>query len=408
METNNSFSDIVNGSVDRISAGLQRMENTQIQESNKHLKLPPKYFEISWQTYRIAAFILFVLACAVMKYIVDYFSETIDDTELINILKIISFFFVLNFGTFLFITVFYKYRKSVKGAKGEKGRVGKRGHQGSPSYCNICEKKTGGFKRELKNKPMKEEVVPSLLLNFSKNTKPYWRIMQHRINISGKHYRLMTPSYLGPGKPENANLEGPITYPNMSKIENIFRQPISQSDPFVNQIKPIIGVSASFNRNTGELYSILFFKDKNKFHNPRRYKYTPLGNTFGKQKKMGIGVEFKCPSNTAIYKIELFHNSSMIVGLRIYSANVETGEHIHVIDPFSNKKRKYATIGRPISKNDITFTKEVVEAGHFLAKKRMFQSFISQVSAYVDRDTKQIYSLGFLNASIYVDGFEIS
>ena len=101
METNNSFSDVVNGSVDRISAGLQRMENPQIQESNSHLKLPPKYFDISWQTYRIAAFILFALACAVMKYIVDYFSETIDDKELINILKIISFFFVLNFGTFL-------------------------------------------------------------------------------------------------------------------------------------------------------------------------------------------------------------------------------------------------------------------------------------------------------------------
>ena len=108
----------------------------------------------------------------------------------------------------------------------------------------------------------------------------------------------------------------------------------------------------------GELYSIIFFVDKNKFHNPQRYKINPLGKTIGKTKKMGIGNEFKCPRNTAIYKIEMFHNGSMIVSLRLYCANVETGERVEVIDPITNKKRSYATIGKQISKYDKEYFQE--------------------------------------------------
>ena len=37
--------------------------------------------------------------------------------------KIVSFFFILNFGTFLFITIYYKYRKSIKGAKDAKAKA---------------------------------------------------------------------------------------------------------------------------------------------------------------------------------------------------------------------------------------------------------------------------------------------
>lgn len=404
MDTNNSLSNAMSGN--RQSKGLQKIENRNVVESNNHLKLPPKYIEISWQTYRVAAFILFALACGVMKYIVDFFSEKINDNELINILKIISFFFILNFGTFLFITVYYKYRKSVKGAKGPKGNEGKRGHQGNPSYCNICEKKTGGFKKEYKNKPMKEEIVPSLLMDFSRNTKPYWKIMEHKIRVDRVLFRLMTPGFMGPGKPKDAVVKN-ILYPSEEKVRSGIDASFSSVDPFVNQVKPIIGVSVSFNKETGEFYSILFFKDRNRFHNPQRYKFKPLGGTIGRQEKMGVGVEFKCPKNSAIYKVELFHNGSIIVSMRLFCANVETGEHINVIDPMSNKKRKYATIGKPISKNDNTYISEVIKAGHFVARNNMYQSFFSQVAADVDEETGKIYSIGFLRSSIYMNGFNL-
>jgi len=407
MDTsNNSVSNIINNDV---SSGLSKIENPQIKTENQHLKLAPKYFEVSWQTYRLLAFIFFALSFGVMKYIVDYFSDKIDDKELINILKIISFFFILNFGTFLFITVYYKYRKSVPGVKGAKGDQGNRGTQGDASYCNICEKKSGGFRRDYKGKLMKEEVVPSVLLNFTDNKKPYWKLLNHKIKLSSSAsdteiFRIMTPSLLGPGHPVNASINN-NTYPSKQRTNTIISSPVDNKDPFVDQVKPIIGVSASYNEDTGELYSIIFFVDKNKFHNPQRYKFTPLGKTIGKTKKMGIGNEFKCPRNTAIYKVELFHNGSIIVSLRLYCANIETGERVKVLDPVTNKKRNYATIGKQISRDQKEYNQETVEAGRFIANGDMYQAFISQVAGVTDSTTKDIYSLGFLNASVFVKGF---
>jgi len=254
---------------------------------------------------------------------------------------------------------------------------------------------------------MKEEVAPSLLLSFDKNTKPYWKLLDHKITIGRTTFRLMTPSFLGPGKPVSAKyLEPDPKYPSDSDLN---KTKIQNKDPFVTQVKPIIGVSASYNKNSGELYSIMFFKDKNKVHNSNRYKYTPLalGETIGKQTKSGVGIEFKCPKNTAIHKVELFHNSSIIVSLRLYCANVETGDAVMVLDPLSNKMRKYATIGKPVSKDDKLYTREIVEAGHFISGGNFYQSFLSQVAAKVDADSQQIYSLGFLQSSIFMKGFSL-
>lgn len=401
----NSVNSVNNSIMNNVNSGLEKLNNPEIRTENNHLKLAPKYFEVSWQTYRLLGFIFFVLSFAVMKYIVDFFSEKIDDPELINILKIISFFFILNFGTFLFITVYYKYRKSIKGVKGAIGDQGKRGPQGDASFCNICEKKSGGFRRDIKAKPIKEEIVPSVLLNFEENKKPYWKLLNNRIRLGNKKFRIMTPSYLGPGKPADSTEKPDIRYPAENKITQIFDIP--KQDPFKDQVKPIIGVSASFNEYSGELYSILFFVDKNKFHNPQKYKFTPLGKNIGKLTKKGVGTEFKCPKNSAIYKIELFHNGSMIVSLRLFCANVETGERIKVIDPISNNLRNYATIGKQISKDDKEYFHEVVEAGRFIANGEMYQAFISQVGARVDSSNNNINSLGFLNASVYVKGFKL-
>ena len=137
---------------DSIGGGLDKLANSHnIGLNNNIYKKPPQYLEIGWKTYRVAGFIFFILSFAVMKYIVDYFKKTIDDKELINILRIVSFFFILNFGTFLFITIYYKYRKSVKGIPGPKGNRGIRGAQGKTNNCNICRRKLVVLKRKLKN-----------------------------------------------------------------------------------------------------------------------------------------------------------------------------------------------------------------------------------------------------------------
>lgn len=375
-----------------LNNGLEKIENPDIKQSNSHLKLKPKIFEISWQTYRFLGFVFFGLSFFVMKYIVDYFDDKLDDKDMLNVLKVVSFFFILNFGTFLFMNVYYKYRKSVKGIRGPKGNVGKRGNQGDSSYCNICDKKTGGFRKEYDNKLQKEKIVQNVLIDFDNNEHPSWLQVNHIIKILNKDYRLMTPTYMGPGKSkvkfENNNLNDQI------------KTSIYSSD------KPIIGVSASINNITGELYSIMYLIDGNKHHNKKKYKYKPMHkNPLGVPKKYGYGIEFKAPPNSAINKVEVFHNGQKIISIRFYCLDIITGELVKVIDPTTNRKGNFATIGKKISKFDSSLVREVVEAGNFIYGKKMYPSFISEVSAVYNN--LGINSLGFLKSSIYQDGFKL-
>ena len=143
-----------------INNSLQKLTNVNgILESNP-LKKKETYFEISWKTYRILAFVVFTLSFVVMKKVIDYFENKYKDESVIKFLKIVSFFFIINFGIFLFMNVYYKYRKSVKGAKGIKGDIGERGNQGKSSYCNICDQKTGVMRKE--KQKIKKEIPKNL------------------------------------------------------------------------------------------------------------------------------------------------------------------------------------------------------------------------------------------------------
>ena len=372
---------------DSFGGGLIKVANSQKLDKTSIYKKPPQYFEISWQTYRIAGFVFFIMSFGVMKYIIDYFKTKIDDNNLINILQIVSFFFIINFGTFLFISIYYKYRKGVKGVNGPKGNSGPRGPQGNSSSCNICKKKTGTFKKEVDKPLMKEKVVEKRVVHeFVKQPKIGWISKTER----QARNNIMTPGYLGPGYTTN---------PLQQEEE------AQDSDP-INPIKPIIGASASFNENTGQLYSILYFKDANKKHNPSKYRFKPIKlnkkpNVFGIDKRFGTSLEFRAPPNSAVYKVEVVHNSKVIVAIHFYCADIFTGKHVRVIDPISNKKRKYARIGIATNRNDKTLTFESVSAlGFFNSTKDYFQGFISDVSAYKNPDDT-LGLLGFTGGTIY-------
>ena len=411
MSSDNSQKSNIEAAKSLINNGLARFEHQDIEQDNSHLKAPPKYIEISWKTYRILGFIFFGLSFAVMKYIVDFFQEKIEDKELMNIVKIVSFFFILNFGTFLFITIYYKYRKSIKGAKGAKGNHGKRGPQGNPSYCNICEKKTGGFRREKKLEPFREEIENNVLLrSFEQVNEPTWQLLENRIELGSKSFLVMSPSYLGPGKQgpediEHSNVEH-REYPIDDELSSRTTQ-VSTTTPSTLEFKPIVGVSATFDELSGELYSIIFLKDANSKHNSKSYNFEPINDVpFGLSDKRGKAVELNCPPNTAIYKIEIFHNGDFIVSMRFFCADIITGEHKKIVDPVSGMKRKYATIGKLVSKNDEKLNYETVESSGFIHNKKYYPTFICRVAGVYGKSTssnQKIYALGFLNSCFYQD-----
>ena len=190
---------------------------------------------------------------------------------------------------------------------------------------------------------MKEKIEESVLIDFENTPNKGWK-RPDKLNINSKSHRIMTPSRLGPW------LNYRLTNPN------------NVSEDTNN--KPIIGVSASFNKDTGEIYSIMYLIDKNKNHNPKKYRYKPLNTTpYGLNKKMGSGVEFKAPPNSAVNKIELFHNGDKIKCMKFYCADIKTGEPVKVLDQINKQKmRSHANIGAKISRNDKTLNYEYVES----------------------------------------------
>ena len=404
----NKINDIQN---DNTLLNFGKSDNVVSQKHNIYKK-PAKIIDIDWKVYRIGAFIFFILSFVVMKYLVDHFKEQIDDVELLSILKIVSFFFILNFGTFLFITVYYKYRKTVQGVKGPRGDSGGRGGQGRSNYCNICAHKTGSFKKEIKKLPMKEIIDnSSVVLDLSIQKTGWFAFTDgttpiHKITFDdSKSFIIMTPGYLGVAHPTGTTplkdlWVGPASAPiSVTGKDDIY------------QHKPIIGASASFHEKTGELYSLLYFYDGNKAHNPNKYRYKPMKlyneadttkpiTHFGRNDKIGVGAEFKAPSNSAVYKVEVLTNDKIIMAVRFYCANIMTGEPVLVLDPLTNKMRRYATIGKAVTKDDPSIIVQSTTAGKFYHGDKFYQSFISNVGAYHD-DTTRIYSLGFFGASYY-------
>ena len=57
--------------MDGITNFGKKPNSYKIRTKDKHFKKPPTYLEIGWKTYRIAAYIFFVLSMAVMKYLVE-------------------------------------------------------------------------------------------------------------------------------------------------------------------------------------------------------------------------------------------------------------------------------------------------------------------------------------------------
>ena len=378
---------------DSIGSGLNKLANSQNIGLNSNIyKKPPQYLEIGWKTYRIAGFIFFILSFAVMKYIVDYFKKTIDDKELINILRIVSFFFIINFGTFLFITIYYKYRKSVKGVKGPRGDRGIRGPQGKSNNCNICRKKTGGFKKEVKKTKMKEKVDnSSVILNFSEDPKkkPKWETISNYITVNTKKFIVLTPGYIGVGSDS-------VTDPSTYNTPKLLTKP--------EELRPIIGASAQYDPGSGQLLSLMYFYDRNRTHNPSKYRYKPdIDNIYGTKGKIGTSVEFRAPKNSAVYKVEVVHNGSNIRAVHFYCADIMTGKGVKVLDPLSNKLRKYAIIGLPTSRDDTSLSFDSISAGVFYDKsdsKKFYQCFLDIEGTTVIDNTK-ITSIGFSKACYY-------
>ena len=150
----------------------------------------------------------------------------------------------------------------------------------------------------------------------------------------------------------------------------------------------------------------MYFYDGNRTHNPSKYRYKPdIDNIYGTKKKIGSSVEFRVPKNSAVYKVEVVHNGSNIRAIHFYCADIMTGKGVKVLDPLSNKLRKYAIIGLPTSRDDTSLSFDSISTGVFYDKtdsNKYYQCFLDITnSSAIYEELKPITSIAFSKACYY-------
>ena len=402
-DTSNYISDNSNDAKNSINSSLEKLPNSSVIKETNSFKGKGSLLELSWKTYRIIAFILFVLSFIVMKLFYDYIDKKINDKEIMELLKIVSFFFIINFGIFLFMNVYYKYRKEVKGSKGASGNKGIRGDQGGSSYCNICNDKTGTMNRPKKIR-QKEKVVRNVVIDFDKvnSDNRGWTPLntKYRDTYGGnENLTIINPRKLGAGCASSQCTQ------NGDSVKHRYRNSETH--------KPIIGATLNYNKKNGNIYTLQYYVDKNKKHNPNKYNIGLFGGSdgkFGREDNFGTAAEFKCPPNAAINKVDVVDNGKNIKGLKFYCSDIVSGKPKKALD--ENGQLRYGvSFGKEYDPNVSTYHKSSIgcnaipitrqNEGESSSIKSFYPTFISNVGS--DYDSKNIKNLHFGQCSYYKD-----
>ena len=133
-----------------------------------------------------------------------------------------------------------------------------------------------------------------------------------------------------------------------------------------------------------------------------------LGNRFGKSENQGEKLNFVCPNNSAVYKVESLSNNNGIVGLKFHCQDVNTGKDVLVQDKNNYKSYGY-TFGREPKENSKNYYYKSVQCNPVQVKdmtgrkkskiSQFYPTFISEVSGQAN--DKVLENLRFHKCSYY-------
>lgn len=360
------------------------------QKNNFKTEKTPEYLNFSWQVYRAVSLFIILILIFVFKIVETYLSRYDFDDELISIYRVFSFFMLLNIVVYLFLVTYNRYRSTIKGPKGERGPRGKRGFQGESSNCDVCSPKISTIKKQNRYIPRKEYIknVDTLVDVELLGTKGWKQLnsVKTQPGIDGAVGSNFIPIL------DNTSLGI-----NCSNDETC-----KKSDEYSKNGKPIIGVAANFDKYNNNITSLQYFVDGNSKHSSRIYKPNLLGRRrFGNLKNKGSKLNFVCPSNSAIYKVESVSNNKNIKGLKFYCQDIETGNDVQIIDS-DNKKVDGFTFGKVPSEDDKFLYFKSVECNPVQDKNdedKYYPTFISNVSGEYNIDS--VKNLSFNKCSYF-------
>lgn len=359
-------------------------QNEQDFKNNFKKEKTPVYLDYSWQVYRIVSLIIILLLIFGFKILELYLKEMGFDDDLLSIYKVFAFFALLNITVYLFLVTYNRYRSTIKGPKGPSGPRGKRGLQGESSNCDICTPKLLTFKKQNKYIPRKEHIKNvDTVVDVSEIGSKGWKQLESIKTTPGARQPL--------GSNFISVLDNTSIGVNCNKdVDDTCKESIQYS----KDGKPIIGVAANFDKGSNNITSLQYFVDQNLKHSNRIYKPKLLGKRrFGNLKNKGNKLNFVCPPNSAIYKVDSISNNKNIKGLKFYCQDIETGKNVQLLDSNNSKVDGYTFGIEPTEDNKFFYFKSV-ECNSVKDKyddDKYYPTFISNVSGgYNDYSVKNL------------------
>ena len=388
-------------------------------------------FNLSWRVYRTISLILILISFFVLKIIYDRFVVQGASMYILKLYKIVSVLIIINLCIFLFYRTYFRYISTLKGSKGLRGKYGVKGIPGKNKTCDITKKKVATLYREKNRKPIKDIINtnPEVVIDLKKLSENNAKIQNKgwlNIDNTGGSGKILTPTHNNIGIPcttdtnpectsdndnRNNNGENNATYiDNVSY--NLSGSYYKELNKLLGGNKPIIGASVNINRTTKNIQGIIFYSDKNKKHNPTKYKIGIFGKKDGTNDGIGEGKAknsikqtFQCPANSAIYKTEGIYDMDGLKGLKFYCQDIKTGKSMKAFNA-DNKKVYGVGFGiDPTPENENYFYDKIEcpiyeERGEKNSYKS-YPSFISNIGGTYNTNTNTINNIKFENCSYY-------
>jgi hypothetical protein len=400
-----SFNDDVS---DEIINEFNKLPQLNIESNVVQKKKSFVFQDISWKTYRSASIGIIFISIFLANYIKILTESKFDDPYLKMILNIMILFFILNLGIFLFYKTYFKYISENKGAKGLSGKRGKQGIPGENDMCDISKKKTANFHRE-KNISKKENIITpdNTVLDFAaiKKSKKGW----YNVNTNSSKGGKLSNKVIGISCNDCSNNSHSDV---KAETEKTITNPVNHTKISINN-KPIIGVNVNYNKNNNKVVALQYLYDKNKTHDPKKHiigifgddKDSKNASTIGNQSIQTKGIEklnFTCPSNSAIYKVEGAYDNMGLRGAKFHCQDIKTGKLVKAYDN-NNKKVYGVNFGIEPHPDDENYHYDKSECSMFQNGNDFYPTFISNIGGKYDTTKKNIQNLQFNKCSFYND-----
>jgi hypothetical protein len=287
---------------------------------------------------------------------------------------------------------------------------------GENDMCDISTKKTANFHRE-KHISKKEKIIEpdNIVIDIDalKNSKKGWYNVDTKsknsddklFNIGGN----LSNKVIGIKCEDKC--QDPLTKIGAEESKVLITNPVNKDKQISINNKPIIGVNVNYNKNTNKIAALQYLYDKNKAHDPKKHNVGIFGSekdninaaTIGNYNNKSKGIEklnFTCPPNAAIYKVEGAYDNNGLRGAKFHCQNIKTGKLVKSYDN-NNKKVYGVNFGIEPRPDDENYHYDKSECSMYQNGTKFYPTFISNIGGDYDNKKQNIQNLRFNKCSFY-------